>query len=62
MRSVQSDELRKTLRTVLDAVKHEGESYEVLRYQTREAVLVPTEWYERAAAALGEGGDQVGQG
>ena len=54
MRSVQSDELRKTLRTVLDAVKN-GEPYEVLRYQRVEAVIVPADWYEQAVKAL-EGG------
>jgi len=55
MRSVQSDELRKTLRSVLDAVKS-GERYEVLRYQRVEAVIVPADWYEQAIKALGEGG------
>ena len=54
MRSVQSDELRKTLRSVLDAVKN-GERYEVLRYQRVEAVIVPADWYEQAVKAL-EGG------
>lgn len=55
MRYVGTEELRKKLRDVLDDVKHHGEHYGVLRYETTEAYLVPAEWYEAARDALMKG-------
>jgi antitoxin (DNA-binding transcriptional repressor) of toxin-antitoxin stability system len=55
MKQVQSDEARRSLRVILNEVEHQGEHYEVLRYQTAAAVIVPVEWYENARAALNKG-------
>lgn len=54
MKRVRSDEARRTFRTLLNEVEHQGAHVQVLRYDTPAAVLVPVPWYEAAQAALGE--------
>lgn len=48
---VRSDETRRRLRWLLTEVERGG-VVEILRYQQPVAVMVPPEWYQRAAAAL----------
>ncbi len=50
---VQSDDARRRLRALLNEVERGG-FVEICRYQDPTAVMVPVEWYHRAAAALGE--------
>lgn len=57
MKSVRSDEARRSLRDLLNDVEHQGEHVTILRYQTPAAVIVPVEWYEQARSAIGEGGE-----
>jgi hypothetical protein len=52
MQYVGTDELRRTLREVLDDVRNKGEHIGIERYSRTDAYLVPPEWYEAAAAAL----------
>lgn len=49
---VRSDQIRRQLRTILNDVEHNGEHYEIRRYKTPTAMLVPHDWYEQARAAL----------
>jgi prevent-host-death family protein len=51
-RRVRSDEARRTLRNLLDAVERDGARITVCRYETPVAVLVPVAWYREALAAL----------
>lgn len=51
-RQVRSDEARRNLRELLNAVEHDGEHVTILRYDTPAAVLVPVEWYRDAQTAL----------
>ena len=53
MTRVQSDEARKKFRALLNEVERGG-FVEICRYQDPTAVMVPVEWYHRAAEALGE--------
>ena len=55
MIKVQSDEARRRLRWLLSDVEHGG-VVEISRYQEPVAVMVPPDWYRRAAEALGENG------
>jgi len=50
---VKSDKARRDLRWLLSEVEHGG-FVEISRYQDPAAVMVPPDWYRRAAAALGE--------
>jgi len=50
---VRSDEARRRLRHLLSEVEHGG-FVEISRYQDPAAVMVPPDWYRRAAEALGE--------
>lgn len=49
--TIQSNEARIKLRAVLNSVL-QGEHVTVTRYNTVEAVMVPADWYERAAALV----------
>lgn len=51
-RQVRSDEARRNLRDLLNAVEHDGEHVTILRYDTPAAVMVPVEWYRDVRAAL----------
>lgn len=51
-RKVHSDEARRKLRDLLDAVEHDGEHVTILRYDTPVAVMVPVEWHRQALAAI----------
>jgi prevent-host-death family protein len=55
-RQVHSDEARRNLRELLNAVEHDGEHVTILRYDTPAAVMVPVEWYETVKAHLPAGG------
>lgn len=52
---VQSQEARTGLRRLLTKVEH-GEAVEISRWQDPVAVMVPPDWYRRAAEAVGEPG------
>lgn len=52
-RWVRSDDARRRLRELLNAVEREEAHIYVLRYDTPAAVIVPVEWYEQAKAAVG---------
>ena len=52
-RTVHSDDARRKLRELLNAVEHDGEHVIILRYDTPAAVMVPVEWHKQALAALG---------
>lgn len=49
---VRSEEIRRRLRPLLNAVEVAGEHVTILRYDKPAAVLVPVDWYERAKACL----------
>lgn len=51
-RQVRSDEIRRNLRQLLNAVERDGEHVTILRYDTPAAVIVPVEWYRDAQVAL----------
>jgi prevent-host-death family protein len=51
-RQVHSDEVRRNLRPLLNAVEHDGEHVTILRYDTPAAVMVPVDWYKQARAAI----------
>jgi prevent-host-death family protein len=53
-RTVQSDDARRKLRELLNAVEHDEEHVTILRYDTPAAVMVPVEWYEQAKRAIAE--------
>jgi prevent-host-death family protein len=55
MKQVRSDEIRRRLRELMNAVERDGEHVTILRYDEPVAVIVPVDWHEKAAAALGEG-------
>lgn len=48
---VKSDEARKHFRELLSSVER-GEFVEIQRYSTPTAVMVPVDWFERAAALM----------
>ena len=58
---IQSDELRRGLRSMLDDVQHVGEHLKILRWGKPAVVIVPVEWYESARKALGEPGRTNGR-
>jgi hypothetical protein len=51
MRSYQSGDARLKMREILTAVER-GEHVELKRYDTPTGVIVPQEWYERAAERM----------
>ncbi len=55
---VRSDDARRRLRDLLNAVERDGAHITILRYNTPSAVLVPVEWYEQAREAIGDGGSK----
>jgi prevent-host-death family protein len=57
-RRVQSDELRRDLRKLLNAAEHDGAHITVLRYNRPSVVLVPVDWYTRAQWALADGDEK----
>lgn len=58
-RTVHSDDARRKLRELLNAVEHDGEHVTILRYDTPAAVMVPVEWHRQALAAIA---DAAGEG
>ncbi len=54
-RQFKSDEARRNLRDLLNAVEHDGEHITILRYNRPSVVLVPVDWYTQAQWALGDG-------
>lgn len=52
-RQVRSNYLRGHLADVISEIDRHGAHVAVLRYNTPVAVIVPAEWWERAARALG---------
>lgn len=52
VREVLAAEARSDFSGVLDDVEHHGTHVKVRRYTTVAAVMVPPDWYARAAAAL----------
>jgi prevent-host-death family protein len=54
IKPVLSDDARKRFREILNDVEHNGAHYEIRRYQTPAAMLVPVDWFERAQSALTE--------
>lgn len=57
-RTVHSDDARRRLRELLNAVEHDGEHVTILRYDTPAAVMVPVEWHERVNKTLRHALDQ----
>lgn len=55
MRSVPSDEAKRGFRALINAVEHDGEHVEILRYKTPAAIIVPIEWYVHAKASIKDG-------
>jgi prevent-host-death family protein len=53
-RSVTTDDVRRSLRELLDEVQYEDVHLTVARYGQPAAVLVPVQWYEAAKAKLGK--------
>jgi prevent-host-death family protein len=53
-RQVHSDEARRKLRDLLNAVEHDDAHVTILRYDTPAAVMVSVEWYKQARAAIAE--------
>ena len=51
MESYRANEARLKMREILTAVER-GEHIELKRYDTPTGVIVPSEWYEKAKAAL----------
>jgi prevent-host-death family protein len=51
---VRSDEARRRLRNLLDAVE-DGVHVTLLRYNKPAAVIVPVEWYEQAKVQVRRG-------
>jgi len=49
---VRSEEARKRLRDLLNAVERNGEHITILRYDTPAAVLVPVEWHRKALSVM----------
>ncbi len=54
VRWVQSDEVRRKWRHLIDEVMTRGAHIGVLRHGKKVGVIVPDDWHERALAALGE--------
>lgn len=52
VKQILSDDARKRFREVVDDIQQNNEHYQVLRYQTPSAMIVPVSWFERAKAAL----------
>lgn len=50
---VRSEELRRNLRPLLNAVEHEGAHITIKRYDEPVAVIVPIEWYRAVKDAGG---------
>lgn len=57
-REVRSDELRRNLRPLLNAVEREHAHVTIKRYDEPVAVLVPVSWYETASARMEAGNGQ----
>ena len=53
-KQVHSDEARRNLRDLLNAVEHDGEHVTITRWNVPAAVIVPADWYEQARLLLGE--------
>lgn len=53
-RQVKSDEARRNLRDLLNAVEHNGEHVTILRYDRPGAVIVPVDWYTQAQRSLAD--------
>lgn len=51
-REVSSDDLRRHMRPLLNAVQRDREHLLIGRYGERAAVVVPVKWHEQASAAL----------
>lgn len=51
---VRSEEIRRRLRPLLNAVEVVGEHVTILRYDKPTAVLVPIAWYEQACEKLAD--------
>jgi hypothetical protein len=61
VKSIQSDDVRRRTRPVLDEVEHHGEFYRIERYGTVSAFMVPPGWFERVLAVLARGDAGVGR-
>jgi hypothetical protein len=57
VREVLAAEARRDFSAVLDDVEHHGTHVKVQRYTTVAAVMVPPDWYARAAQALAASGE-----
>jgi|HubBroStandDraft_6_1064221.scaffolds.fasta_scaffold00062_75 prevent-host-death family protein len=57
-KQVKTDEARRNLRELLNAVEHGGAHVTVLRYNRPSVVLVPVDWYTRAQWALADGDEK----
>ncbi len=53
-KQVTSDEARRNLRELINAVERDDAHVTITRYGEPAAVIVSTEWHEMAKAALGE--------
>lgn len=53
-KQVTSDEARRNLRELINAVERDDAHVIITRYGEPAAVIVSTEWHEMAKAALGE--------
>ena len=51
-RQFNSDEARRRLRDLLNAVEHDSEHVTILRYGRPSVVIVPIDWYTQAQWAL----------
>jgi prevent-host-death family protein len=54
MKQVRSDEIRRRLRELMNAVERDGEHVTILRYDEPVAVIVPVDWHEQAETALAD--------
>ena len=52
-REVRSEELRRSLRGLLNSVEHEQAHVTVKRYEEATAVIVPKAWYDTVIAYIG---------
>jgi prevent-host-death family protein len=50
--TMQSSQARINFRAIMTRVEEHGELITLTRYDRAAAVIVPADWYERAAAAL----------
>jgi antitoxin (DNA-binding transcriptional repressor) of toxin-antitoxin stability system len=47
IKTILAEEARNHLADVLAGAEHRGEHYEIRRYRTAAAMVVPVGWYER---------------